>query len=123
MSKHGSDPLGEALQRQRAISRWEGEGGAVLSDLLDPDAIEGKSHLPKMGEAEIAALHVRVIALENLVIALLSAPPDRKLEVAREMAAYISPRPGFTRHPLTIHAATHMLDLVERAARFEGRQP
>ena len=88
-----------------------------------PMRSRGKSHLPKLGEAEIAALHVRVIALENLVIALLSAPPDRKLEVAREMAAYIAPRPGFTRHPLTVHAATHMLDLVERAARFEGRQP
>jgi hypothetical protein len=101
----------------------EGEGGAVPTELLGRPAIEGKSHFSKMGEAEIEALHVRVIALENLVIALLSATPDRKLEVAREMALYISPRPGFARHPLTIHAATHMLDLVERAARFEGRQP
>lgn len=122
MSEHGSDPLGEALQRQRALSRWDGEGGAVPSDLLGPGAIEKKSHLPKMGEAEIQALHVRVIALENLVIALLSATPDRRLELAREMASYISPRPGFSRHPLTIHAASHMLDLVERAARFEGKE-
>jgi hypothetical protein len=31
------------------------------------------------------------------------------------MAGYISPRPGLTQHPLTIHAAAHMVDLVERA--------
>jgi hypothetical protein len=36
------------------------------------------------------------------------------------MAGYISPRPGFTLHPLTIHAADHMTDLLDRAARFGG---
>jgi hypothetical protein len=36
------------------------------------------------------------------------------------MAAYISPRPGFTLHPLTTHAAAQMTDLVERAARFRS---
>jgi hypothetical protein len=56
--------------------------------------------------------------LENLVIALFAAASDRQLEQAREMARYISPRPGFTPHPLTTHAAAHMIDLVERASRF-----
>jgi hypothetical protein len=41
--------------------------------------------------------------------------------VAREMAAYISPRPGFTQHPLTIHAAAQMNDCVDRAERFRKR--
>jgi hypothetical protein len=36
------------------------------------------------------------------------------------MAAFISPRPGFTHHPLTIQAATHMIDLVDRAERFRS---
>jgi hypothetical protein len=40
--------------------------------------------------------------------------------LAREMAGYISPRPGFTQHPLTIHAAAHMDDLVKRALHFRG---
>jgi len=75
-----------------------------------------------MGDAEFEALHVRVIALENLVIALLTAASDRELGVAREMASYISPRPGFTHHPLTVHAAGHMMDLVERAARFRSKE-
>jgi len=61
-----------------------------------------------------------VIALENLVIALLAEAPDRQLAVAREMAAYISPRPGFTHHPLTIQAATHMVELIDRTVHFQG---
>jgi len=49
---------------------------------------------------------------------LLVEAPDRQLDLAREMAAFISPRPGFTHHPLTIHAATHMINLVDRAGHF-----
>jgi hypothetical protein len=74
--------------------------------------------MPSNNAAELGALHIRVIALENLVISLLATASDRQLEQAREMARYISPRPGFAHHPLTTHAAAHMVDLVERAARF-----
>ena len=63
---------------------------------------------------------MRVIALENLVIALLAEASERQLDRAREVAAYISPRPGFTHHPLTIHAAAQMVDLVERAGHFRS---
>jgi hypothetical protein len=65
-------------------------------------------------------LRVRVIALENLVISLLAEAPNRQLDLACEMAAFISPRPGFTHHPLTIHAATQMVDLVDRAGHFRA---
>ncbi len=73
--------------------------------------------------AEQTQLHVRVIALENLVIALLASATEHQLECAREMAAYISPRPGATQHPLTTHAAAEMLSLVERALHFRGASP
>ena len=63
-------------------------------------------------------LQVRVVALENLVIALLAQASDRQLSLAREMATYISPRPGFTRHGLTIHAAAQMVHLVDRSGHF-----
>jgi len=72
---------------------------------------------------ELAQLRIRLIALENLVIALLAEAPDRQLDLVREMAAYISPRPGFTRHPLTIHAAAQMISLVERASYFQNTTP
>jgi hypothetical protein len=57
--------------------------------------------LPENAADEVGALH---IALENLVISLLATASDRQLEQAREMASYISPRPGFTHHPLTTRA-------------------
>jgi hypothetical protein len=68
--------------------------------------------------AELAQLRVRVIALENLMTALFAETPDRKLDLARDMAAYISPRAGYTRHPLTIRAAARMIRLVQRAGRL-----
>lgn len=67
---------------------------------------------------ECAQLRIRVVALENLVIALLAQAPERQLMLAREMAQHISPRPGFTPHRLTLHAADEMRSLVDRAARF-----
>lgn len=74
--------------------------------------------IPEMGNAELVVLRVRVIALENLLISLLATASDQQLELAREMAGYISPRPGSTHHPLTTHAAAHMIDLIERSSRF-----
>ena len=71
-----------------------------------------------MSNAELVQLRIRVIALENLMIAVLAEGSDRQLRVAREMAGYIAPRPGFTQHPLTIQAADHMTDLVDRALHF-----
>jgi hypothetical protein len=74
-------------------------------------------------QTEMAQLRVRVVALENLVIALLAQAPERQLLLAREMAVHISPRPGFTRHRLTLHAADEMRSLVDRARRFRSAQP
>ncbi len=78
---------------------------------------------PIPGEPELQALHVRVIALENLVIALLAETSEQGREQARAIASSLVPRPGFTRHPLTIRAAARMTDLIDRAARCCRRQP
>ena len=116
--KHGvSDPL---QLRQKALSRWDNEGGATRQgpqEGLNVPRAEA-TDIPQLTNAELVQLRVRVIALENLVIALLAKADDRQIALTREMAAYVSPRPGFTHHPLTIHAASHMIDLVERAAQF-----
>jgi hypothetical protein len=101
-------------QRQKALARWENEGGAP--------AMEAQADVPELTNAELVQLRIRVIALENLVITLLAEGSDRQLEVAREMAAYISPRPGFTHHPLTTQAANHMTDIVDRAVHFRTVQ-
>jgi hypothetical protein len=73
---------------------------------------------PPLTNTELVQLQIRVIALENLVIALLAEGSDRQLARARDMAAYISPRPGFTPHRLTTHAAAEMVSLVDRAGAF-----
>ena len=73
---------------------------------------------PPLANAELVQLRIRVIALENLVIALLAQAPLRQLALAREMATFISPRQGCTPHPLTLRAAAEMLSLVDRADRF-----
>lgn len=104
---------------QRAISRWINEGGAEAG-ILPPKPLSGGAEppMPANGSAELGALHIRVIALENLVIALLATASEEQRAIARDMAGYISPRLGFTPHPLTTHAADHMTDLVGRAERF-----
>ena len=106
----------EVHQRQQALSRWDNEGGASLSDTFKTD--DKQSSAPEMSNVELVALRVRLIALEKLLISLLATASDQQLDLAREMADYISPRPGFTDHPLTVHAATHMIDLIERSSRF-----
>ena len=75
---------------------------------------------PPLRDAELVQLRVRVIALENIVIALLAQSSERQLELAREMAGHISPRPGFTTHPVTVHAAAEMNSLVKRASAFRS---
>ncbi|MGH6986547.1 MAG: hypothetical protein ACRED9_06900 [Caulobacteraceae bacterium] len=68
---------------------------------------------------EWAEMKTRVIALENLVIALLKAARPEERQLARQMAEFILPRPGATHHRLTVHAAHRMGDLIDRAERFE----
>jgi uncharacterized glyoxalase superfamily protein PhnB len=71
--------------------------------------------MPAPTDVELVQLRVRVIALENLMIVLLAEASDDQRDRARDMAATISPRPGSTQHPLTIHAARQMLNMIERA--------
>ena len=113
--------LNAAQWRYMALSRWENEGGASLHGPLESWGLsDGQPEVPPLSHAELVQLRVRVIALENLVIALLAEASDRQLALARDMAAYICPRAGFTQHPLTIHAAARMIHIVEAAGRFRG---
>ena len=82
-----------------------------------------QADVPPLTNTELVQLRVRVIALENLMISLLAEASDRQLELVREMVSYISPRPGYTPHPLTKHAAAHMNNLVDRARHYQNRTP
>jgi hypothetical protein len=112
MTDKKPDLIPPSEQRQAALSRWDDEGGAAPRRPDVPLAI------PDMTNVEVVQLRVRVIALENLVITMLAEASDQQLERIREMASYISPRRSSAQHPLTIHAATQMLNLVDRARHF-----
>lgn len=99
----------------RALTRWENEGGAGLAT---PAAAASLA-----SDAEADQLRVRVIALENLVIALLADATDQQLSLAVDMGDFISPRPGHIPHTLTLRAAEAMRSLVERADRFRRVPP
>jgi hypothetical protein len=106
--------------KEETLAQWDDEGGA------EPD---GPQHLAPEKDApaassspslaEWAEMKTRVIALENLVIALLSTGSEAQRAVARRMGEFIAPRPGATPHRLTVHAAHRMSDLIDRAERFD----
>lgn len=107
------DPPVRASQsdlRATALSRWDDEGGALSSV-----PVEDHASIPDMTNAELAQLRIRIIAMENTLIAVLAEGSDHQLAAVRELADLISPRQGSTPHPLTTQAAKHMNDLVQRA--------
>jgi hypothetical protein len=118
MPRQDSDFSNEAIQRQQALSRWDDEGGAAVGHIGASATDREQIAAPKMSNADLVALRIRVIALENLLISLLATASDQQLKLAREMADYILPRPGSSHHPLTTNAAAHMIDLIERSSRF-----
>ena len=115
---HDCDPQTEPSEHlQSLLSRWENEGGH-----LEAASHFDHSDVPEVTNAELVHLRIRVIALENLMIAVLAEGSDRQLQVAREMAEYISPRRGAAEHPLTIQAARHLTDFVDRAVHYRTVQ-
>ena len=73
-----------------------------------------------IGDVEDGNLVVRLIALENIIVALLADAPESQSERMRDIARYISPRAGSTPHRLTIEAARNIEALVERAAHYRS---
>lgn len=110
-----SDPA-RTRAHDGAIGRWENEGGADAA--LDHD--QQPKVVGKIGDVEAANLRVRLIALENVIVALLAKAPDGQSALVREMASYISPRPGMTPHRLTVEAARNMGELVDRAQHYKN---
>jgi hypothetical protein len=119
-----SDSSDSSDQRQMALSRWDNEGGAGPCGPQE-GSIPGDApfEVPPLTNAELVQLRIRVIALENLMLSLLAEASDRQIALAHEMAGYISPRPGFTHHPLTTPAAARIIDRVERARHFRVMPP
>ena len=103
-SDNGIDPA-RAKTFEHAVLRWENEGGARGD--RDQDTLRA-TIVGEVGDAEAVNIRVRLIALENTVVALLASGTQDGPELVREMARYISPRSGATPHRLTIEAARNM---------------
>jgi hypothetical protein len=111
--------MSSADLRHRALSRWENEGGTRFDGPPEGEASpHALAEVPALTNSELVQLRIRVISLENVVIALLAQASDDQLKIVRKMADYIAPRPGFTYHPMTKRASAHMIDLVHRSAHF-----
>ena len=107
----------DATQRlQRAVLRCENEGGSQSDDALQ-HPVSPYPAVPELTNAELVQLQIRVIALENLVLALLADASDEQLERVREIGALIFPRSG-VEHRLTVHATAQMEHLTRRAMRL-----
>ncbi len=115
MSEPKIDRSERARLLAKSVSRWDNEGGAGPGGRVHPASGALPTDPLPLTNAELVHLQVRVIALENLVKVLLAEASEQQLELMRDMAACISPRPGFTPHPLTIHAAASMINLVDSA--------
>ena len=110
-------------RRRPALSR---DARIDTRTCLVPEALhpgDPKAKALWLTNAELVQLQIRVIALEQLVIVLLSEATDRQKAMALELASAISPRPGFTPHRLTIHAAAQMNHLSGRASLFGTESP
>ena len=118
MADRGQDLSERAHLLEKSVSRWDNEGGAGNGGHVHAASTYRGADVPPLTNAELVQLQIRVIALENLLTMLLAGSSTSQLDLAREMADYISPRPGFTPHHLTLQAATRMLNLVERAGRL-----
>ncbi len=107
--------LDAAKVHRQALSSWENEDGWIMSAPYDTVA-----DIPEMTNTDIVDLRVRLITLEGLMFSLLAKGSDPQRQMACDMAAYISPRPGFTPHALTVKAADHMTDLVDGSVQFRA---
>jgi hypothetical protein len=109
--------------RRDALERWDWEGGVAAAGAGPAQAERAAPQctLDFVG-TEMAQLRMRVVALENLVLALLMHGSVDQRAAADAMARYIRPRPGFTAHPLTLRAAARMVQLVERASTLHVAQ-
>jgi len=105
-----------ALQRRRALSRWENEGGAICKPQGAPD--DQGSAAAVQSSAELSRLRARVVALENVVIAFLARAQVEQHDLVLEMAGYLSAEPQAA--PDDGRTAEEMLRLLDRSGQLRG---
>src|SRR6185437_1628523 len=80
MPRENSDTSSDSNQRQRALARWDNEGGAGPDGPAAASPDNERAPVPELTNAELVTLRIRVIALENLMISLLATASDQQLQ-------------------------------------------
>jgi hypothetical protein len=116
MPRKNSDTSSDWDQRQRALSRWDNEGGAGPDGRAADLALETeRTAIPDLTNAELITLRIRVIALENLMICLLATASNDQLRLARDDHRPFRPMDP---PPWTYHNAGHRSS--EKASRLSS---
>jgi hypothetical protein len=98
------------------LARWDNEGGALSHPVpVKPPLVNVAHHL---SDHELVCLHSRVIALENIVVAMLAGGSADQRAVVHDMALFVHPPLDAVQDRLTMHAADLMDHLADRATRF-----
>lgn len=113
-----NDDSAQTASKQLAIARWETDDGAGLGGLQNDTDLQAEMPIPDLTNAELVQMRIRIIALENLVIALLSDATHAQRQTASDIMGMIVPQSGAHPHPLTLHAAAQMERLLGRAEHF-----
>ena len=80
MARESRFSSNDPAQRLQALSRWDNEGGAIpVGPFVNSASGAEPIDIPELTNAELVALRIRVIALENLLISLLSTASDHQL--------------------------------------------
>jgi hypothetical protein len=105
-----------AVFRASALARWDNEGGALSHPApVKPPFVDVAHHL---SDRDVVCLRSRVIALENIVVAMLAGGSSNQRSVVHDMALFVRPPLEEVQDRLTLHAADLMDDLADRAGRF-----
>lgn len=99
-----------------ALARWDNEGGALSHPApVKVSVVEVGHHL---SDQDMVCLRSRVIALENIVVAMLAGGSSDQRSLVHDMALFVCPPLEEVQDRLTLHAADLMDHLADRAARF-----
>jgi hypothetical protein len=65
MPRENSDTSSDSNQRQRALARWDNDGGAGPDGPAAVSSDNERAPVPELTNAELVTLRIRVIALKN----------------------------------------------------------
>lgn len=100
-----------------ALARWDNEGGALSHPVpVKPPFVDVVHHL---SDQEVVCLRSRVIALENIIVAMLAGGSRDQRAVVHDMALFVRPPLDAVQDRLTMHAADLMDHLADRATLFQ----